>query len=284
MPQNIAVEIELTNFADDDSFGEKMHGLLFNLLSQNQEIAMRHHQPNTRKLFTISDIYGDERPWVRIAALDDKLGQIILKSIIEKIETGDAMRIGKHPFLFKQLLFSAQYMSKNTFSKTFNEHLIKASEREEVCLQFLSPTTFNFGKISYPLPDPYLVFKNYLRNWTLADGHMIEDLLANILLGANNVTDDMGSGKTVEKKRKEAVELFLTIIKNKAAISRHDIKSRLLRFRDHDQVGFLGKVTFQFKGFEPRLIKILNALADFAFFCGTGYKTTMGMGQTIRIK
>jgi CRISPR-associated endoribonuclease Cas6 len=31
-------------------------------------------------------------------------------------------------------------------------------------------------------------------------------------------------------------------------------------------------------------LKALNALADFAFYCGTGAKTTMGMGQTRRIK
>jgi CRISPR/Cas system endoribonuclease Cas6 (RAMP superfamily) len=28
----------------------------------------------------------------------------------------------------------------------------------------------------------------------------------------------------------------------------------------------------------------MNLLADFAFFCGTGKKTTVGMGQTVRIK
>ena len=27
----------------------------------------------------------------------------------------------------------------------------------------------------------------------------------------------------------------------------------------------------------------LNALADYAFFCGTGHKTTQGMGQTRRL-
>jgi len=29
-------------------------------------------------------------------------------------------------------------------------------------------------------------------------------------------------------------------------------------------------------------LKQAGALANFAFYCGTGYKTTMGMGQTRR--
>ena len=30
------------------------------------------------------------------------------------------------------------------------------------------------------------------------------------------------------------------------------------------------------------MLRLVNLLADFAFYCGTGYKTTMGMGQTRR--
>ena len=30
------------------------------------------------------------------------------------------------------------------------------------------------------------------------------------------------------------------------------------------------------------MLRWVNLLTDFAFYCGTGYKTTMGMGQTRR--
>ena len=33
---------------------------------------------------------------------------------------------------------------------------------------------------------------------------------------------------------------------------------------------------------EEERLREVNLLADFAFYCGTGYKTTMGMGQTRR--
>jgi CRISPR-associated endoribonuclease Cas6 len=47
-------------------------------------------------------------------------------------------------------------------------------------------------------------------------------------------------------------------------------------------IGFKGRVTYTY----PRQIdaptrQALNALADFGFFAGVGYKTTMGMGQVL---
>ena len=48
-------------------------------------------------------------------------------------------------------------------------------------------------------------------------------------------------------------------------------------------MGFVGRAFFEVapKAGED-LARRVNALADFAFFCGTGKKTTMGMGQTVR--
>ena len=34
---------------------------------------------------------------------------------------------------------------------------------------------------------------------------------------------------------------------------------------------------------DENMLRVTNCLADFAFYCGTGYKTTMGMGQTRRV-
>ncbi len=34
---------------------------------------------------------------------------------------------------------------------------------------------------------------------------------------------------------------------------------------------------------DTECLQIANCLANFAFYCGTGYKTTMGMGQTRRV-
>jgi hypothetical protein len=50
------------------------------------------------------------------------------------------------------------------------------------------------------------------------------------------------------------------------------------------QIGFMGRCAFTCFSPERALWRTLHLLADFAFFCGTGYKTTQGMGQTRRVK
>ncbi|MFB8797564.1 MAG: CRISPR system precrRNA processing endoribonuclease RAMP protein Cas6 [Microcoleus sp.] len=49
-------------------------------------------------------------------------------------------------------------------------------------------------------------------------------------------------------------------------------------------VGMVGEVSYRILGdVEPLAIKQINALADFALYCGVGRKTPMGMGMTRRI-
>jgi CRISPR/Cas system endoribonuclease Cas6 (RAMP superfamily) len=48
--------------------------------------------------------------------------------------------------------------------------------------------------------------------------------------------------------------------------------------------GFIGSATFRLEGRHPEsVLKGLNVLADYAFFCGTGIGTDRGMGLTRRI-
>ncbi|MER3447216.1 MAG: hypothetical protein C4291_10400 [Candidatus Dadabacteria bacterium] len=51
------------------------------------------------------------------------------------------------------------------------------------------------------------------------------------------------------------------------------------------KIGFKGTVEYRMgKKFTKEEKKQISTLADFAFFAGVGYKTTMGMGQVVRIK
>ncbi len=48
--------------------------------------------------------------------------------------------------------------------------------------------------------------------------------------------------------------------------------------------GFVGDVQFEIDAqASPEFAMQAHLLADFAFFCGTGRKTTVGMGQTVRV-
>lgn len=67
-------------------------------------------------------------------------------------------------------------------------------------------------------------------------------------------------------------------------VSRMDLATRMYRYQDHLQVGTVGRITYRLLD-SPRSpeARILDALADLAFFSGVGYRTTMGMGQVRRL-
>jgi CRISPR-associated endoribonuclease Cas6 len=58
----------------------------------------------------------------------------------------------------------------------------------------------------------------------------------------------------------------------------------MLEFGSYRQIGFAGECTYEFATDAPgELKRQVSLLADFAFHAGVGYKTTMGMGQAMRI-
>ena len=83
---------------------------------------------------------------------------------------------------------------------------------------------------------------------------------------------------------------FLDFVARHAGLTVVECKSRMLDFGKHKAIGFVGRCAYQFfaerqpvsKG-DPEMLRLANLLADFAFYCGTGYKTTMGMGQTRKV-
>ena len=68
-------------------------------------------------------------------------------------------------------------------------------------------------------------------------------------------------------------------------VSRYRLETKMLAFNNYQELGFLGSCVYSANDDVPEdKLRTLNALADFAFFCGTGAKTTMGMGQTRKLK
>jgi CRISPR-associated endoribonuclease Cas6 len=76
----------------------------------------------------------------------------------------------------------------------------------------------------------------------------------------------------------EGVEQYLGISRLKR------LNTELIKTKNVMLSGFTGDVTFEIAAkAPPELVRYINVLADYAFFCGTGRKTTVGMGQTKRI-
>ncbi len=124
-------------------------------------------------------------------------------------------------------------------------------------LRFRSPVSFRRNGKDYPLPEPELVFDSYRRRW-----------------------NEFGP---------EALRIgdeWLAWVRECIAISRFDLHTVPMRFPDGLQIGCVGRVQFEVIGAGARdsaALQILAELVEYAFYCGTGRKTTQGMGQTQRL-
>jgi CRISPR-associated endoribonuclease Cas6 len=132
-----------------------------------------------------------------------------------------------------------------------------------VVLRFRTPASFRRQEMDYPLPDPVLVFDSYRRRW---NSFAHEEL--------------------------QIDERWLEWVKTAVTISRFDLRTEPKRFPDGLQIGCTGRIQFglsrraareQTQGYGRDGSAVLAQLAEYAFYCGTGRKTTQGMGQTARL-
>ena len=122
-------------------------------------------------------------------------------------------------------------------------------------LSFVSPTSFRRKKQHFPLPLPTNIFQSYLRRWN--------DFAP--------VTYD--------------VDPFLVWVDEQVVIRRHELKTSKVPAGKRGMVtGFTGAVEFGLTKAamdEPEYVALFWALGALAPYCGTGHKTTFGLGQTL---
>ncbi len=165
-------------------------------------------------------------------------------------------RLGCTEFAVTNVLAAAD--RENPWSRyTSYADLIEGArpDQRRIMLQFLTPASFRTGDVDLPLPLPRLVFQHYLKRFReFQEFAFLPDFF-----------------ETVER---------CTSIARMEQVRTDTIKTKTMPL-----AGFIGRITFDIsKKAPPELIAQLNLLADFAFFCGTGRKTTVGMGQTVRIQ
>ncbi|TEU18854.1 MAG: CRISPR system precrRNA processing endoribonuclease RAMP protein Cas6 [Anaerolineales bacterium] len=140
---------------------------------------------------------------------------------------------------------------------SYADLVANAEADTSLAFRFVSPTSFRSQDMHYPLPDPVLTFQSWLLRW---NAFAPQDLRLNV-----NTLD---------------------VVAAHVAIARFRLETRAVRFDRYTQIGFVGAVTYRIiksRRLGNELIRRLNVLADYAPFCGTGHKTTQGMGQTRRL-
>jgi CRISPR-associated endoribonuclease Cas6 len=258
-----------------------------------------HHPVLNQRPFTVSPLLGvgmahdgevavsPERTYtLRFTVLYEPIFQQFMRRFLR----GDrpVLRLGRVLFLIKEILATPQGAVDSRGCEddeergddegrmgggggwagytSFAELAAGAAERAAqplIELEFQSPTAFSFGqrpwgKQFHVLPDPRLVFGSLARTWRAFAPPEL----------------------SLEPR---AVESY---VDENVVIQRIDrLETRMLHFGRYPQVGFVGRVTYRAMDRSEGAGDwryALHALADFAFYAGVGYKTTMGMGQCSR--
>lgn len=284
--------------------GELVHGAWLKWLgTAAPDVAAWLHDENKRRLFTCSSL---QFPWPRERMLEAERNNIHMPLDPEKIYTiritlllGELfplfynalknfqvnasgenrqpfMQLGKQLLALEEVIIDNDHPSKWTGFTSLNTLVaqaksIRPGHVSTLSLEFASLTTFNrsssksraYGPHFARLPLPQYVFPGLAKRW--------QDIAPPDLAGViqqNNIEQYIQDDGII--------------------IADYALKTHQVKFTTHPQPGFIGMCKYQLRGPDgpittdaPLTIRQqLFLLAQLAFYCGVGYKTAMGMGQT----
>jgi len=183
----------------------------------------------------------------RITLLDDNLFGKLTKLWIN-LRPDKPYHLGSGELLITSVLCSPDshpWANACSYQRIYE----KASQTERnFTFNIVTPTSFRRGKYDLFLPTTELVFNSLLKRW---QKH------SNTLIDLTNFDN-----------------LFPAYF---------NINTEIVIQPQTKFIGCVGKITYKVLGdVEPSIIKQLNVLADYAFYCGLGRKTTMGFGTVTR--
>lgn len=248
------------------STGVSTHALLLNLIRQrNPALAEELHADAQSKPFTASPLRGrvkragDDRIAtpsqsysVRYTTLREDLFNSLSHILLGKYLHNDTVRLDGAEFSLLDVAVEPGKSRGWGAIKSAEEIWENAPVERDIALRFVTPTTFRQRGVNLLFPIPTNVFHSYREKWNAFTPFKIEDN-------------------------------FMEWVEESVAVEAHHLQTRMVWFGDFQERGFVGWARYIARDKDAARLKQLNALADFAFFCGTGAKTTQGMGQTRRV-
>jgi len=245
--------------------GRATHGLFLNWIRQaDAGLAQELHDIEGVKPFTVSGLQGTgrvlrgevtldpQRPlWWRVTTLTPRLSQVVLEQVLPSLP--DTLTLADQVFQVMGATVDQAdhpWAGQTSYEALAQGHLLGAKDPPPwLNLEFAAPTTFRSQGKHLPFPLPGLVFDHWLNKW--------------------NKFAPLSLHPDVKRFAEECL-----------AVSRYQLRSRVVRFGPATFIGFVGRCSFRALNRDPYWLRLLHTLAAYAFYCGTGHKTTMGLGQT----
>ena len=247
--------------------GRSLHALLLNMIRQvDPALAEALHAEARVKPFTVSMLQGrfserGRRRWVRpeevyrvrYTVLSDAVSTALGYILMEKQTYREPVMIDGERYEIVDIVTDAAASDGWAGLSSFETLMEECDALAKIRLEFASPTTFRQGDVNLLFPLPESVFGSYVRRW-----NAVAPL-------------EFDQAKTLD-----AVATWVVA-------ERYDLATRVVPYGAAQYNGFVGYCEYRIFSEDTETLRLLNLLADFALFTGTGQKTTQGMGQTRRV-
>ena len=261
--QLLGLTLSLTPNHDADlhsAYSAGLHAwLLHQIQATDPKLSKRLHDDANEKAFTLSGLNGQFIPSGQRLRLDANttytwtitiLSQSLAKWVAKWVKSPpDFLEVGQESLPISHLELTLPATTYTKLSK------LKAPAKPIVRLSFASPTSFRSKGHHLPLPIPRNLFHSYLRRW-----------------------NDLSGRPPIEP------DPFLAWIEQMVIIQGCQVRTLKVAAGKRGSVtGFVGAIELGLARAaldSPEYVQLFYTLGQFAPYCGTGHKTTFGLGQT----
>jgi CRISPR-associated endoribonuclease Cas6 len=244
MPYDIEIPLQSDKKLDLDMTEQRgMHAvLLAGLAKVDTGLAERVHDAGV-KPFTQALRAGKEEGYIwRVTLLDD--------SLYDPFCTG-LTSLSPDRLLRNEIALD---LDGRTEAHLTYEALSETETAQRFLVDFFTPTSFKQRYLHQPIPDPYRCFQSWWGRWQAF------------------------------APPKQALNVaVLDLVEAHMVISHYKLRSEMAQDGKRRVVGGVGQMTFlviRRNKVDAAWQQGMTALGAFARFCGTGHKTTQGLGQT----
>ena len=273
----ISTQISLISETDvtlRPTMGHYAHAAFLAILREsNPDLAETLHAQSAQKPFTVSPLIGKMEKRgnlcyiragaecrLRLTFLNDELFQHFGKAFLTLAMP--PIRLGTAAFQVRQMTSHATEERSWGKSETYAELAASAKTDTRMSFRFYSPTAF--------------------RRLTPRGQQTRSDVHVDLVRCYQSWVNKWNAFAPIKLDKAE----ILTFVREYIQLTSVATETKKLNFGRHTEFGWVGTCACVFypeDSLDEHLLRTVNHLANFAFYCGTGYKTTMGMGQTRRI-
>lgn len=299
MPASIVIELQALNSGTlQSSHGVFLHAIWFKGLRSIDPTFSRQLHPRVNSQiqpFTVSPLmdlhvdnkgichfYSGQRTWFRVTTLVDELTDPLF-NWAKGISDMGVLEIDQRNKYKWQVTGVHTKPDEHRWAGSMSYHnFVQCVESNEPpsgwTLLFYTPMTFHGDH--FVIPQPEKIVKSWLQKWN----YFADEI--NSETAQENTKRWLASRSLLNLKYSVndppvSILDFLDKCREYLVVENYSLETREIRYHSEALTCCTGYITLKDHGRSLTRRQTINLLAHYSFFCGSGYKTTQGLGQTL---